>query len=306
MGRTGWLIPVAVGVLVATVGCSSTSNKSKANDQQGSRASTVAASAAATEMPAATAAAARPTSAAHIATATSGGSGTLGGATGSSGTAAAKPAGDLVSPDCFKSVSAFKYDLTFKIDVKQNGTATPDPSFDLASLLGNIHVVGAFQSPDRTQAQFQVLGQNVQTITIGSDTWTKQGNGPWQKGDSSADLAASFTPNDLCQQSLSGLSATGVKPTSEKLDGQNVSHYRFDRNALARFQDVFGTLGGNGGNDQLPADASLEVWVTDKERLPVKMLLHGSQDSAEASYTIDLDFTITDLNGKDIVIQPPQ
>jgi hypothetical protein len=211
----------------------------------------------------------------------------------------------LVAPDCFQSVSAYKYDLTLKIDAKQTGTATPDAGLDLASLLGNIHATGQFQAPDRTETKFQFLGQNEETITIGPDTWTRQENGPWQKGDDSGTVTASLTPTDLCQQALRGLSATGIKPTSEKLDGQIVQKYEFDHDTLARFQDIFGTL-GSGSGGELPADAKLDVWVTEKEHLPVKLTLQGSDTSDQGAYTVALEFHITDLNGKDINIQPPQ
>ena len=96
-----------------------------------------------------------------------------------------------------------------------------------------------------------------------------------------------------------------MKPTSEKLDGQNVQKYEFDRDALARFQDLFGGLGG-GGSAEIPADAKLDVWVAEKEHLPLKMTLQGSDTSDQGSYSIDLEFNITDLNGNDINIQPPQ
>jgi hypothetical protein len=301
----------AAGLILVSTACSSSSeNKSNESAATTAPTSVAAVAAAATETPAtattATAAASAPTSAVHIATGTAsaGGGGTLGGA-GNTATATARAADAVVAPDCFQSVSAFKYDLTLKIDVKQNGTATPDATLDLASLLGNIHVNGQFQAPDRTEAKFQFLGQAYDTIAIGSDTWTKQGNGPWQKGDASDNIAASLTPSDLCQQALTGLSATGVKPTSEKLNGQSVLKYEFDHDALSKFQDLFGPS-GEGGDTPIPADAKLDIWVTEKEHLPVKMMLQGSDTSDQGSYTIDLEFNITDLNGEDINIQPPQ
>lgn len=305
MRRTSWLMFPVAGLLAVSAACTS-SNKSTSNANRAVETSTAASvAAAATATPNATTAPAAPTSAVHIAPGTpssgAGSGGTLGGAS----SAAATPAADgLVAPDCFKSVSAFKYDLTFKIDVKQTGTATPDAGLDLASLLGNIHVTGQFQAPDRTESKFQILGQNYETITIGSNTWTKEGTSDWKMGDSSDNLAGSLTPSDLCQQTLTGLSATGIKPTSEKLDGQNVLRYEFDHEALSRFQDLFGSAGSSA--TPLPADAKLDLWVTEKEHLPLKMILSGSDTSAEGSYSIDLEFTITDLNGKDINITAPQ
>jgi hypothetical protein len=302
--RSRWFILAAAGLIGVFAACSS--SKGNAHERPTTVATTaVTVAAAATAAPAATTVLDSPTSTVPVTVASPSSGGCTPGGAGSAATATVAAARCLVAPDCFTAVSAYKYDLTFKIDAKQSGTATPDAGSDFASLLGNTHATGQFQAPDRTEAKFQFLGQTEETITIGTDTWTKQGNGPWQTGDDAGTVTASLTPSDLCQQALSGLSATGVKPTSEKLDGQKVQKYEFDHDTLARFQDIFGMLGG-GSDSSIPADAKLDVWVTEKEHLPLKMTLQGSESTDQGSYSIDVELTVTDLNGKDITIQPPR
>jgi hypothetical protein len=309
--RSRWFLLAAAGLIVVFAACGS-SKRGNANERPTSAAtSAVTVAAAATETASATAALASPTPTIRstVAAPSCGGSCTPGGGctpggAGSAATATVSAAQCLVAPDCFQSVSAYKYELTVKIDAKESGTATPDAGLDFASLLGTIHATGQFQAPNRTETKFQFLGQNEETITIGPDTWTRQGNGPWQTGDDAGTVTSSLTPTNLCKQALAGLSATGVKPTSEKLDGQKVQKYEFDHDTLAQFQDVFGPLGG-GSSGELPTDAKLAVWVTDKEHLPVKLTLTGSDTSDQGAYTVDVELHITDLNGKDISIQPP-
>lgn len=206
--------------------------------------------------------------------------------------------GQVVAADCLKSVRSYRYSGTLKV----KGASQPAA----AVALDNVRFSGAFVAPDRSQAKVELAGQSFETVRIGADTWTRFGTGDWVKGNVGG-AAPLFSPDDFCSGSLVQLNRTdlaraGVKATKERVNGMDALRYEFDKQAIQRLERLFG---GQSDLQSLPDNLKLTLWVTEKEHWPVKVVLSGEAKDRPDQLSIELEYTITDLN-KEIRIEPPR
>jgi hypothetical protein len=203
---------------------------------------------------------------------------------------------EIVAEDCLKGAKSYRYNGRLQLDAG-------DDSGGFAELLGDVTLSGSFVSPDRSQTLIETRGQKFETITIGADTWTRLGSGEWTKGEGLiGDL--SLDPQSFCELGLGELGKAGVKPSKDKVRGVDALRYEFDRDALGRLGELFGS-GSPDDVAALPENTKVVLWVTQKERWPVKITVNGERKEGDDPMTFNLEFTVTDLNKDSIKIEAP-
>lgn len=200
----------------------------------------------------------------------------------------------VVAADCFKSIKAYRYEGKIQLKLSQSSTALV-PGLEL----NDVSFSGAYVAPDRSQFKMDIAGTTIESVTIGRDTWSRFGGSGWIK---STDANLAFSPNDFCEANLQDLDKANVRPTKERVNGIDALRYEFDRKALARLNNLFGDAADL---LELPDNTKMTLWVTEKERWPLRMTLTGDKTGADP-YSINLQFNITDLNKDGIKIEPPQ
>lgn len=214
-------------------------------------------------------------------------------------TASGGQAERVIAADCLKGLSSYRYSGKLKL------TLPGDAGGAVGDALGDISFSGAFAAPDRATTKIDLRGQGFETVTIGSDSWTRIGSGPWTRSDAGGLGAGAFAfnPNDFCRDNLANLSDAGVKPTRDRVNGADALKYEFDKQAIGRLSLAGGA--GREGLDALPDNTRLTLWVTEKERWPLRVTLTGDSKSASQA-TFNIEFNITDLNKGDVTIEAPK
>jgi hypothetical protein len=248
----------------------------KKKDEQPVSGSVATAAPAATE--AARQATAQPTTAARAATST-----------------AVAQGEQVIATDCLKSVKSYRYEGKIQLKLPAGASAGALPGLEL----NDIAFSGAFVEPDRNQFKVDLGFTSFETVTIGKEAWTRLGGAGWTK---SNDGGVSFSPDQFCQANLTELNKANVKPSKDKVNGVDALKYEFDKNAIVRVNNIFG---GSGALPELPDNTRMNLWVTEKERWPVKMTLTGSRTGTDP-YNINFEFNLTDINKGGITIEAPR
>lgn len=236
--------------------------------------------------------------------------GTQSGSAGSSSTAATR----TIELNCDQDLKSFRFDGELSLKSPQTGSnGSGGISSVVGSLLQNVKFTGAFAAPDRTQFKLDGGGNSplgtIELIQIGNTSYIKLGSAPWQQsqGDSSASgIVGQVDPRELCQQFEQGL--TGPAPArSEKVNGIDATRFDYDRAALQKLGNSAGGLLGSivGPNGELPENAKMSVWVSDKDKFPVKMQVTASGKQNGEDLSLNMDLNVTDLNGN-VTINAPR
>jgi hypothetical protein len=208
-------------------------------------------------------------------------------------------------------VESFRFNFKLKLDVDL-GNAGSDDDAALAAmflaLLGNIEAEGAFVAPDRSALTMNVFGMDIETITIGEESWTNDGSG-WTLDSSDDGFDTTFSmPFDFSSPGmpfdfLPDEDLAGAKITDEKVNGFQTKRYSFDKDSLQSLAASMGDQAGIGDVSDLDK-MTLDIWVTE-DGVPVKMVISGSGESEGTGIAIDLEFNIKDLNDDSITIERP-
>lgn len=208
---------------------------------------------------------------------------------------AAAPAEPVIAADCLKNVKSYRYEGKIQLKLPAGATAGALPGLEL----NDISFSGAFVEPDRNQFKVDLGFTSFETVQIGNDTWTRLGGAGWQK---SNEGGVSFSPDQFCRANLTELNKANVKPTKDKVNGVDALKYEFDKNAIVRVNNIF----GNGSAlPDLPDNTRMTLWVSEKERWPLKMTLTGDRAGSDP-YNIKFEFNLTDLNKGGITIEAPK
>ena len=60
-----------------------------------------------------------------------------------------------------------------------------------------------------------------------------------------------------------------------------------------------------GPNGELPENAKLSVWVSEKDKFPIKMQVSASGKQNGEDFSLNMDLNVTDLNGN-VTIDAPR
>ncbi len=210
------------------------------------------------------------------------------------------PAGPdrVIAADCLKGLTSYRF------GGKVAALLPAGSGGGMINALGDITFAGDVVAPDRSRTKLDVSGQSFEVITIGADSWTRFGAVPWTKS-SDAPPELGFTPDSICRASLTNLNDPGNRPTEERLNGVDTLRYEFDREAIAQGGGLFGGNDGGAFLRGLPDNTRMMVWVTPKERWPLKVTINGRQKTASEETFVAIEFTLTDLNKSDIKVTPP-
>jgi hypothetical protein len=221
------------------------------------------------------------------------------------------PAADspVVRADCLRSLSSYRFTGSFSLKnaaPAPTGTAGQSgvPVGSLANLLGDVKFQGSAQAPDRYQATLDFgtgASQPLEIIRIGPQSYSRFGNAVWQPGDQSAELGGigQLDPETLCERNLAPLS--GTSPAHETVNGIASLRYQLNGRQLGRglFGDAVSRTATATPGSEAPAAS---IWVAEKGGYPVRYTL----TSTAAGSSINLQLDISDVNGKDIQINPPR
>ncbi|MFN8556249.1 MAG: hypothetical protein U0531_02500 [Dehalococcoidia bacterium] len=198
----------------------------------------------------------------------------------------------VVAADCLRGVKSYRYNGKASLRGGSGGGLAGDVTFD-----------GAYIAPDRSQFRISFGSQAVETIGIGQDTWTKFGSAPWVKAPAGSQTGTAFAPDVFCESNLRDLAKAGVRPTRDKVGATDALRYEFDKKAIGRLSGAFGA--NQADVSELPDNTRLTLWVTEKERWPLRVTLSGDQRTGNEPFSINLEFNVTDLNQGSVRIDPP-
>jgi hypothetical protein len=224
---------------------------------------------------------------------------------------ATPPARPIVSRDCLRGLSSYRFDGSFALvpaaraqaDASSGGAAL---SGSLANLLSNVTFQGAALAPDRYQAHITFGGSGVQpldVIRVGDQTYSRFGDNTWQRGDQIQNFGgiSQFDPQSLCESTLEFIDSGGQTPAHESINGAPALRYEISGAQLGR------ALGG--GRPQAgiqtatppPGAGKVTVWVAEKGNYPLRFQI----TTRTAAGSINLMMNITDVNGRDVQIAAP-
>jgi hypothetical protein len=225
----------------------------------------------------------------------------------------AQPAHPVVGAACLRSLNSYRFSGSFALKPALAGAEATPSSGDsgaltgsLANLLGNVSFQGSALAPDRYQAQVTFGGDGVQGLEImrlGTQTFTRFGAGGWQTGDAIQGLGgiSGFDPENLCERSLAALDTAGQTPAREVVNG--IASLRYEVNGPQIGRSLTGVSAG--ARAQAPGVATAQgaatVWVAESGGYPTKFQVSGRSGTG----SIELQISISDVNGKDIQINPP-
>lgn len=177
---------------------------------------------------------------------------------------------------------------------------------------------GAFVAPDRSSSStvmdLGLLALEVETITIGSQTWTSTDGGPWEENGSDAlgglgDFDVDITPT-LFLGGDDGDAETSLRQLSERLasidgtpdtvNGIKATRYELDAKAFA---DILGE-----DSDALSGvddTGTTTMWIADDTRFPIRIELNSETTQDGNVTTVKITMEFFDLNSDDISIEPP-
>ncbi|MGD9892902.1 MAG: hypothetical protein AB7R89_21160 [Dehalococcoidia bacterium] len=236
--------------------------------------------------------------------------GTQSGGSGSSSSTTTR----AIELNCDQDLKSFRFAGDLSLNTPQGGSSAPN---NIASVIGsflqNVKFDGAFVTPDRTQlkldgGQSSPLGA-IEFIQIGNTSYVKLGSAPWQQSQGATDSSgflAQIDPREICHQFEENLTDS-VPAQKEAVNSVDATRYDYDRAALEKLGasagGLLGTVGGSNG--ELPENATLSVWVSDKEKFPVKMQIAASGEQDGEDYSLNMALNVTDLNGN-VTINAPQ
>jgi hypothetical protein len=214
--------------------------------------------------------------------------------------------------DCGDQLKAFRFTARLAMKSPDSGSNNTGSTVFASPLFGDLKLSGAFVAPDRTSLKLEggqdslLGGQAIEFIQIGDTSYTKIGNTGWQSASGAGnalDLTEGLDPRQLCKSVEDSLRAD-VPSRKEKVNGVDAIRYDYDRKALEKLSEdssFFGDLTGG----ELPENFKMNIWVSEKEKFPVRMVVSASGTAEGQKYSMEMEFNVTDLNGN-VKIDPPK
>ena len=203
---------------------------------------------------------------------------------------------------------SFRFDMAMKMDLG-DGAKPQDGEDDslgsafaaaLLGVLGDIKAEGSFVAPDAAEMKIKLGGMDVSYVQIGEKAWVKYA-GAWQQTDAERDLGFGRSPTEMFDQFVPQEVLKGATTTRETMNGQQTTHYAFDKKSL---EALAKDLGEDAGGLQELSSAALDVWLTD-DNIPVKLVMDiAGKDDSGNKVSMQLTMNVRDINA-DIKIKPP-
>lgn len=205
-------------------------------------------------------------------------------------------------------LNSFRFTLNASIDIGNQAPSTVEDAMGdafaamLLSGLKDVKIEGAVVAPDQLQVTANLSGQEFGLVQTGGKAWASFG-GFWTPIEpEELGLQNGFDFGDLTADALPVEVAEAAKVSKEKVNGMDTTRYSFDKAALQKLAED-----SDSGQDLDSADldnADLDVWLT-SEGIPVKMTMKLSgKDENGQTMSVQLEFTMRDLNSN-ITIRAP-
>jgi hypothetical protein len=210
--------------------------------------------------------------------------------------------------DCGKDLTAYRFQGRFSLQGAQASPSQADITAVLGSMLQNMTFRGAFVAPNRSQLTLEG-GQSspfgaIEMVQIGARSYMRVGTSAWQESTvgGAEGLIDNLDPRAICTQLDQRLSAD-VPSRRETVNGVAAVRYDYDRATLEQLGT--GLLSPVSGPDnRLPDSVTLNVWVSEREKFPVKLRVVAAGQEDGRPYTSEMEFNVTDLNGNVTIDMP--
>ena len=216
------------------------------------------------------------------------------------------------SCDAVRSVERYRYVLEIRRDVPdvdetaQPTDATPDPletiREGIEQFFRDSRVEGTFINPDRSNLLVRSQGTELEVRTIGDRSWLRQG-ATWQQQEPPGQDSL-FTLLTLCEDLVKDLAPSLQAATGEPevVNGIETIHYRLDKADLKGLPELLGRSGEEG----LPSEFGVEVWLERNDGWPVRFETALSDlDEEGQPVREELSLEFSDIDDPNIKIEPP-
>jgi hypothetical protein len=205
---------------------------------------------------------------------------------------------------------SFRFDMSMKMDLGELTKPSVDGEEDglgaafAALLLGafnDMKAEGSFVAPDQADMKVSLGSLNVSFVQVGNKAWSRFAGGDWQETDPSSELGFGSSPTDMFEEFLPEEVLKGARTTRETMNGQQTTHYSFDKKSLEALAEKL-----DEETESLSEldSANMDIWVND-DNIPVKMLMDfAGKDEDGHKVSMQLSMNIRDINA-DIKIKPP-
>lgn len=229
------------------------------------------------------------------------------------GTDAADGNGSLPSCTAIEKIDSYRYFIALKLESSafqvDDGDAggTPDPlgqfAEALTSLFRDMELEGAFVAPDRSQATLRFQDQELELRTIGDKSWIRLG-ATWQEQPNAPGSDVLLTPASICADLVQGLALplSAGSGEQELVNGIETLHYHLDEADLKGLPHLLGRSGEEG----LPSEFGVDVWLARDEGWPVRLLITAADVDEQGEPTsLELFMEFSDIDDPNIEIEPP-
>ncbi len=162
---------------------------------------------------------------------------------------------------------------------------------------------GSFVAPDRSQALLRFQDEELELRTIGDQSWIRIGT-VRQKQTPSPEEDVLLTPASVCMDLVEALAPSLAAGSGEEAMVNEIEtiHYRLDKADLKGFP----VLLGRSGEEGLPREFSVDVWLERNDGWPVRLEIVASDTDEEGkpiSLELFMEFSVIDV--PTIEIEPP-
>ena len=207
-------------------------------------------------------------------------------------------------------IDSYRYSISLSLQsaaFQQPDEATPSPLGEFAEaltgLLSDMQLEGSFVAPDSSQALLRFQDEELELRTIGDQSWIRIGD-LWQEQTPAPDEDVLLTPASVCMDLVKDLapSLAAVSGEEDVVNGIETIHYRLDKADLKGFP----VLLGRSGEEGLPREFGVDVWLERNDGWPVRLEIVASDTDEEGQpISLELFMEFSDIDDPTIEIEPP-
>ena len=207
-------------------------------------------------------------------------------------------------------IDSYRYSISLSLQseaFQQPAEATPSPLGEFAEaltgLLSDMQLEGSFVAPDSSQALLRFQNEELELRTIGDQSWIRIGD-IWQEQEPAPDEDVLLSPVSVCMDLVEELapSLAAVSGEEDVVNGIETIHFRLDKADLIGFPALLGRSGEEG----LPSEFGVDVWLERNDGWPVRLeILASDMDEEGQPISLELFMEFSDINDPTIEIEPP-
>jgi hypothetical protein len=220
-----------------------------------------------------------------------------------------RPVTVQASCDAVQDIESYRYVFVIKRDVPETeppDDATPNPLSSITEgirdLFRDSQWEGAFVAPDRSETLVRSAGEELELRTIGDKSWIRVG-ATWQEQESPDNNVLPALAS-LCADMVEELAPSLAAATGEEdaVNDIETIHYHLDEAGLKGLPELLGRSGEEG----LPSEFSVDVWLEREDGWPVRLQIAAS-DMDEQGRPISEEWFIefSNIDDPTIEIEPP-